>query len=237
MCVRSLVVVSVTGTLAFVVCAAVAIALYPGGTWYEPSSVGHSFAYNFLCDLMQLRALNGMDNVAGSIVAQVGMVFMIAAIAAFFVQVARYGSPDGRAQQLTRRAGVLSCVLGCAVPIVRADWFHEAHLVVVVSAVLPALVAITAALIVCLRTAGVPWWLRGLAILTLATAAADFALYGLGYAVVWGLVPSFPLRLLNLSLPVIQRVATLAMLAWVLATSVHTYLSIATGSQDLTPTR
>src|SRR5262245_61394697 len=32
---------------------------YPGGTWEEPTRVGHSFLFNYYCDLMRPVALNG----------------------------------------------------------------------------------------------------------------------------------------------------------------------------------
>lgn len=219
---RRLVLVSLVGTACFIACSAVAISYYPGGTWFNRRAPGHSFAYNFLCDLMQVRALNGVENPIGSLVAQIGMVTMLAALAAFFVQIARYGSKEARAPKITRRAGVFACALGCTVPIVRADWFHEAHLVVVVGSFLPALVATIAGMSVCLRSPGVSFWVKSLAILTLGLGAIDFTLYILGYGMAWDIVPSFQVRLLNYSLPVIQRAATLALLAWVLAVCFHT---------------
>ncbi len=118
---RRLVVVSVIGTLAFIACASVAISLYPGGTWYDRRAEGHSFTHNFLCDLMQTRALNGVETPVGSVVAQVGVVALLVALASFFVQIARFGTPSARAAKITRRAGVFACVLGCAVPLVPAD--------------------------------------------------------------------------------------------------------------------
>jgi hypothetical protein len=218
---RVLAIVSIVGTLVFMALVGLAMSLYPGGTWYDRRAVGHSFTHNFLCDLMQTRAVNGVENPLGSVVTQVAMVIILIALAAFFVQVARLGSPEARVTKITRRAGVFACVLGCSVPLVQADLFFAAHLVVVVAAFIPALVATVAAFVICLKSPQVPLWIRGLALLTIGAATLDFLLYVLGYGMAWGLVPSVGRQLLNLSLPVIQRIATLALLAWVVALSVH----------------
>lgn len=218
---RSLALVSIAGTTLFMSLVGVAMWLYPGGTWYNRRAEGHSFTHNFLCDLMQTRAVNGMPNPVGSVVTQVAMVTVLVGLAAFFVQVGRFGDAQARANKVTRRAGLFACVLGCSVPLVQADLFFAAHLVVVVASFLPALVATIAALIVCLRAKDVPLWIRALAALTLGAAALDFVLYVLGYGMAWDIVPSVQRRLLNHSLPVIQRIATLALLAWVLGVSAH----------------
>ena len=49
----------------FVVAMALAIALYPGGSWTLPGGEGFSLARNFWCDVLRSRAINGMDNAAG----------------------------------------------------------------------------------------------------------------------------------------------------------------------------
>lgn len=50
--------------LAFLGVDAVAMALYPGGTWMDRTTVGHSFWGNFLCDLGHSVALDGRPNPA-----------------------------------------------------------------------------------------------------------------------------------------------------------------------------
>ncbi len=63
---RWLVRICLAGTACFVACFGIAIALYPGGTWFNRRAEGHSFWMNFLCDLMQSRALNGEEATVGS---------------------------------------------------------------------------------------------------------------------------------------------------------------------------
>src|SRR5688572_11608153 len=63
-----------------------AIALYPGGTWFDPGAVGHDPFRNFLCDLTQPVALNGMVNPgarwagAGMIALDVGLLLVWLAV-------------------------------------------------------------------------------------------------------------------------------------------------------------
>ncbi|MBT3221792.1 MAG: hypothetical protein HN348_22160 [Proteobacteria bacterium] len=204
---------------------AVAIALYPGGTWFDYHAVGHSFWLNFLCDLMQTEALNGEAAPVGSLFARLGTLAMFTSLAAFFVQIARLESPVSRHSRLTpghvaAGAGVVACMFGFAIPLVPSDLFRNAHLVVVVCAFVPSLVAVIASLVVCLRGPTVSWWIKGLALLTLATGALDGVLYGVGYAQAYQLIPHFQRWLLNHSLPVLQRLATLALLGWVIAVNV-----------------
>lgn len=222
---RSLVAISGIGAGCFLACYAVAIALYPGGTWYDVHAEGHSLTKNFLCDLMQERALNGHEAPVGSLLARVGMVAMLLSLAAFYEQIARFESPITGAGSLARRAGWIACVLGCAVPLATSDRVRVLHLVSVVGAFVPSLVATIAALLVCLRAPRVSRWLRGAAVLTLGAGAIDGLLYAFVYASPeLGLVPeSREVRqLISAALPLLQRVATVGVLVWVGAVCVHT---------------
>ena len=207
----------VTGTVCFLGCVAFAIAHYPGGTWTDPSAPGHSFALNYLCDLMQTRALNGQEATLGSKVARFGTVSMFAALAAFFALVARFESPITRAGRVAQRAGLIACLVGCTVPFAPSDRFREAHLATVLSAFVPALVATIAALIVCKR-APVSRWLRAMAAITVVAGATDGVAYAIAYAIAYGyLGVARTVPALNLALPVLQRAATVCLIAWVLA--------------------
>jgi len=222
---RWLVGVSSAGTACFITCYAVAIALYPGGTWWNRDAVGHSFAWNFLCDLMQTEALNGAPAPVGSALARIGMVAMLVGLVAFYAQIAKLESPVSRAGRIAERAGLIACVLGLAIPIVTSGLWRLGHLIVVVAAFLPSLLATIAALVVCVRAPGVSWLIRGAAVVTLGSGALD----GFGYLFVYaspvlGLVPeSEQTRMwIGGSLPMLQRVATIGLLAWVVVVCLHT---------------
>jgi hypothetical protein len=235
---RRLVGVSLAGTACFVVCYAVAIALYPGGTWWDEDAVGHSFSHNFLCDLMQSQALNGEPAPVGSFLSRIGMAAMLVGLVAFYAQVARLESPISRTGRLAQRAGLVACVLGLAVPIVTSDLSRVGHLVAVVSAFLPSFLATIAAAFVCLRAPGVSLSMRALAVITLSSGGLD----GFGYLFVYaspylGLVPeSLETRLfIGASLPFLQRIATLGLLVWVPVTCLHTLQSSATTDKNRSP--
>lgn len=48
----------------FVILYILAALNYPGGTWIDPTAPGFSFWHNYLCDLLDYRALNGDINTA-----------------------------------------------------------------------------------------------------------------------------------------------------------------------------
>jgi hypothetical protein len=114
-------------------------------------------------------------------------------------------------------------VLGCAVPLAPSDLVRDAHLIAVVCAFAPALLATLAAFSVCLRSPRVPRWLVALAAFTLATGALD----GVGYVYAYGLyfanVSVARDHWLNLALPALQRAATFGLLAWIAAVCVHAW--------------
>jgi hypothetical protein len=207
----------------------VAIALYPGGTWYDAQAVGHSWWKNFLCDLMQTRALNGEAAPVGSALARLGMVAMLAALAAFYELVARLEQPMSRDGRVARVAGWTAAGLGLLVPVATSDQFRMLHLLTVVGAFVPSVVATVAALRVCLRVEGVSPWIRWFAMLTLGAGALDGCLYAFAYAAPpLGLVPSSPVvrAMVSASLPLFQRIATLAVLAWMISVCVHAWAPV-----------
>jgi len=214
------------GTAAFITCYAAAIALYPGGTWWDADAEGHSLTRNFLCDLMQTEALNGMPAPIGSPLARFGMFAMLVALASFCAQVAKFESPVSRAGHIAERAGLTGCVLGLAVPIVTSGLWRLGHVVAVVAAFLPSLVAAIAALVVCLRAPGVSWLIRVAGIVTLGAGAVDGFAYLFFYtSPVLGLVPeSVQARMMiTASLPLFQRVATVSLVTWAMLVSLHTH--------------
>jgi len=196
-----------------------AVAFYPGGTWFDRHAPGHSFWKNFLCDLMQSHALNGEEAALSSTFARVGVVALLIGLIAFYFQIAQLESPISRAGRLTRGAGLIACLLGCAVPFVPSDLFRDAHLVVVVSAFLPWVGATIAALIICLRAPGVSRWISSVAVFTLGTGGLDGLLYGLAAAQAYRLIPPVQRDFVNSLLPIFQRLAMLGLITWMLSIS------------------
>ena len=54
--------IPLAGMALFVVFYLLAAWLYPGGSWAEPGHEGFSFRYNYLCDLLDTRAVGGALN-------------------------------------------------------------------------------------------------------------------------------------------------------------------------------
>ncbi len=206
---RTLVALCVTGTAVFVGCLGAAIAMYPGGTWFNRRARGHSFARNFLCDLLQTRALNGKDAHVGALIASVGMFAMLAALVAFFALIPALESPVSRTGRIARGAGFAACALGAAIPLTPSDRFRTVHLVAVLVAFVPALVATFAALLVCLRAPSVSLWTRVAALVTVVTGGLN----GLAYAY----AAAAQTHLVDRALPLLQRASTLGLIVWVLA--------------------
>jgi len=221
---RRLVAISVGGTIFFVLTMVIASTLYPGGTWLDRSAEGHSFLGNYFCDLMQHRAMNGQSSELGSLFARVGSVAMFAALGSFVVQVANMEQPPTLRARITRRAGLTGAILACSVPLLTSDHFRTAHVIAVVGSFLPALASTIAAFGICLRSPRSTALIKATALLTLVIGGID----GLLYAFVYGLyglgfhLPADVNRLINHLLPAFQRMASLFLLAWVLAVSLST---------------
>lgn len=216
---RALALISTLGAVGFIVAMVIAAWLYPGGTWARPRAIGHSLWGNYLCDLMQLRARNGAPTPVGSLVARVGTVLMFAAIASFYVQVARLERAASWLARVTVGFGLPGSAIGCVIPLTPSDQFPVAHAVVVVSAFLPSFVAVLGAAVICLRTATTTRAVKLMALVTLIFGGLDGLLYILAYVSFWlGYLPPRDVQLkINDLLPALQRVGTIGMVAWVLA--------------------
>ncbi len=221
---RRLAAIAIISLLLFVAAFTVAAWLYPGGTWAQRTTLGHSFFGNYLCDLMQPRALNGQPAELGSLFARVGVLALSVAHASFYVQVAKLDDPASGRARLTRRAGLLACAISLAIPLVTADALHTLHVIIVVAAFVPALLATSAALLICMRSPASTRTIRFLALLTLGVAGFNFLLYAFLYIAYWLGVPLSRPTVLFLQdlLPLSQRIAIIGLVAWILALSLRT---------------
>jgi uncharacterized membrane protein (DUF441 family) len=194
------------GVLAFVVLYAVALRLYPGGTWLDRNEPA-SFWKNFLCDLEWEIALDGRPNPVGSRVMKLGMIVLSAAFAPLWLVLPRLfvrgeGGTVGRAVQTT---GVISAIGTLAVPLTPSDRFGAWHSLAVVVAGISGLFAAVLAVVGLRRHEAQPLLAARIGIAMLVTAAFDLALY-VRLVVTAGDVP--------LVLPVVQKIALLFTLAF-----------------------
>jgi hypothetical protein len=174
-----------------------AMALYPGGTWWEPGARGHRFWQNFLCDLSWRVALDGQDNRVGSLLSQAAMLVFVGGFVPFWVLV------GGKGARGVRVLGFASVVGTAAVTLMPSDRFGAMHgmavMVAATTGLLGAILAAVGQLRAGDRVAG------GLGLAVLATGGVDFALY----VQTFGSGGPGPL-----ALPAVQKVALLLLMAW-----------------------
>ncbi|TFF30436.1 hypothetical protein [Mucilaginibacter psychrotolerans] len=84
--------------------AAIAVAVYPGGSRVDQYSIGFSWAHNFISNLFAAKALNGAEN-ASRVWASLAMVLFPISYAIFFIHMAKK-IPDKIAGFILKYAGL-----------------------------------------------------------------------------------------------------------------------------------
>ena len=194
---------TLTGAVALLIAA---MALYPGGTALDHHHPGHSFWFNFLCDLTGPVALNGQPNPVGAVVGQLAMAALAMTLATFWLTLPLMFR-GRRILGLSIRGAGCASTLGFAVVPFASGTLHALAVFV---AVVPAVVA---------GALGVVGWLghassRALVVVPIATLAAsivDAILYAASFAAHPRVVPP--------ALPAGQRIAVLLMLTWMAVTA------------------
>lgn len=184
------------------------MALYPGGAQHAPEAAGHSFWLNYLCDLTDASARNGVAN-DGALLGRLGMAALIAALGVMFVYTPRvFGSRALAA--FVRGAGALAVIATFGVPLsawLGLQWLHDASVLIAGPLGLSACAGVVAGLA---KTEG-SRVVTLLGVLTLVASAFDLIVYARCYA--GGST--------TIVLPVAQRIALLCLLAWMLAVAGH----------------
>lgn len=192
-----------------VTCSAAAIARYPGGTWCDRGSEGHSLWANFLCDLLHADGLNGQPN-PGATLARLSMLALIAALGLFWASLGR-ADPPTLMLRVLRYCASLSVLGMILVPLLASDRFPRAHGAAVMTAGVPGFVAMILSVVIVHRKERLLGLLGALAI---AISLADMALYVKSY---FGSGDCAPL------LPVLQRVALLLVLGFLAGVAVRSF--------------
>lgn len=179
---------------------------YAGGSWFDPRRDSHHFLENFWCDLLREPAHNGRPNGLSVLLGTLGFVALGAALAPFWLQVSRL-LPRRRAA-FVRGAGSAAALATALVALVPSDRSPALHGPVVVLAGGLGLVC------GCICSG---WALahfrraRAFAassLLLVTTAALNLLLY---VQVAYFDAPD------TVALPALQKLATFALLAWMLA--------------------
>lgn len=179
---------------------------YPGGSWLHPHSVGFSVVENFWCDLMRRPAHNGAPNPWAPALGILAFVAIGVALVPFWLEVSRLLPP--RRARFVRGAGVVSAVCTAVVALLPSDRFPSLHPPIVLSAG-------GLGLICGLLVGGFAISQRrqfpvfaGASLGLLLAAAANLALY---------LRAIYFQASETVALPVVQKLATLGLLVWMVA--------------------
>jgi len=186
-----------------------AIALYPGGTWFDRHAPGYDLLRNFVCDLTQPIALDGRANRLGSMFGKASMLALDAGLSVHFLGALRLGRPTPRMARAIRVAAAFSFVGIAAVPLLPSLEVGVLHSIAVLVGTSAGLLAGGFAITV---LAGSPY--RRIARLGMAMFATAFVDAGI-YA--WS---TFVSGATPLALPVIQRLALVLLVAWLASVGV-----------------
>ncbi|MRG92404.1 hypothetical protein [Polyangium spumosum] len=190
-----------------------AMALYPGGTWLDRAAAGHDFFRNFLCDLTADRALDGRTN-PGAWLAKAGMMALAAGTLPFWFLVTRLFAARVGLSVAVRVFGLASALAATLVPLAPSQRYGLLHALLILVAGAPGLVAAALATFGLLSAKGGPRAPARLAACTVGLAALDGALYA-AHVASGEEVPSA-------LLPALQKLAALALVAWMTGTAVIT---------------
>lgn len=202
-----------TAALSFAVFAAAARA-YPGGTHFDHGSVGHDFWRNTLCDVARTVALDGTPNACACTLARIGMTLLAVGLGVLFVALPRLFPARARLGRAVRVLGLASTPFAIAVVLLPTDRFSQLHGVAIVIAGTLGLGAVLLAIKGLFSDARVSPPIVFLGVVTLSVAAVDFGLY------VAEFVTQGPPQL---AVPVLERLSTLLLLAWMLAVARAVY--------------
>lgn len=121
----------------FVVLTALAMALYAGGTWFDPATAHYHFTDNFLSDLGMTHAFSGRANYASAAVFGIALGSVGAALIAFVWTWKQFAFERRRAAVLGHTAAVLGTLSGLAfvgVAVTPFDVALRAHNTLVIAA-------------------------------------------------------------------------------------------------------
>lgn len=179
---------------------------YAGGSWLHPQASGHSFLENFWCDLLREPAHNGRPNARSVTLATIGFVALGAALWSFWRESAGL-LPQGR-RRFVSVAGPLSALATVLVALVPSDRFPALHAPAVLAAGgLGFACGCVCAAWALSRYRRQPAWALW-SLLLVAAAAVNLVLY---VQVAYFRAPS------SIVLPTAQKLATLALVAWMIA--------------------
>ncbi|MDO1513934.1 hypothetical protein Q2T41_14835 [Maribacter confluentis] len=98
---------SLLNIILFIIFYVIAAKHYPGGSWLEPDINGFSFWHNYLCDLLDINAINGKQNEA-RLYAIVALCFLCTGILFIWSLLPKLFTTNNNIQKLMGGSGYLS---------------------------------------------------------------------------------------------------------------------------------
>ena len=195
--------ISLAGLAVFCLAMLGAMWRYAGGSWLHPHAPSHVFFENFWCDLLREPAHNGCPNGRSVRLAMLGFAALGVALAAFWLEVSHL-LPRLRGR-FVRVAGVISALATALVALLPSDRFPALHAPAVLTAGGLGFVCgcICSAWAVSERRRAPAFALSSL--LLVAAAAVNLVLY---------VRTAYFAASDTIVLPAVQKVATLALLFW-----------------------
>jgi hypothetical protein len=185
--------------------AGVSIAMYPGGTWFDPHTRGFALWDNFMCDMLPAIAVNGEPNPAHTLAA-LSMATLGLSLGPFFIQLSAFAA----SKVLRRTVTIAGCIgaVGCAlVALAPGDAYPGLHAALIFAAGPPCFVALVVGASQLRFSKGSmrERFAVGLAGALAVVSFADFAVYAHHMA---SHTPPFHL------LPALQKIASAILLVW-----------------------
>jgi hypothetical protein len=196
-----------------VLAAVVAAASYPGGTWMDRATVGHSFWANFLCDIARDPALDGRPHPAARW-GRAAEWALILALGLFFWIAPELVEPVRRRRTI-RLLGVVAMLGLLLVPVTG----KVLHALALIAGAGPGFAA-TLLVLRGLRRRPVLAWLG---VLSLGLSGLELALF-------LGFHERFGATRVPLAVPAVQRLAVMAAIAWMGGCAVAVLRSQASGT-------
>ncbi|MBI2387993.1 MAG: hypothetical protein HYV09_00120 [Deltaproteobacteria bacterium] len=189
----------------FLAAYALAVAWYPGGTWFDRHSVGYDLLRNFVCDLTQPIALDGRPNPIGAFFGKASMLALDAGLSFAFLGALRLGTPTRALARTVRVAAAVSFAGIATVPLTPSLVLGALHTVAVLTGVIAGLFAGSFALALLRRS---PFRrISALGVSVFVVSFADAGIYA--WSILSGTTP--------LALPMLQRVALVLLVLWLAA--------------------
>lgn len=181
---------------------------YAGGTHFDHTAIGHDFWRNNLCDVARTVAINGLPNACACWLARLAMIALALGLGVMFFALPRLFPARRRLGLVVRVLGVATVPCAIAVVLLPTDRFSHLHGLSIVLAGTLGLGTVVLALAGLFSDPRAPRHVVSLGVLALSAAAVDFALYVIEFA------SQGPAQV---AVPVLERVSTILLLAWMLA--------------------